>query len=105
MRGRKRLRKKMQQKVEKTPRIVVQLDCCTELNSLRCSNLVERFQLECLKPIGLLVERPSIDNNGWSAIVNPQPKTSLTEKHRESIADWLFRQGEISTYAVGRVMA
>ena len=104
MRGRKRLRKKLKQKVENTPKIVVQLDCCTELNNMRCSNLVERFKLECLKPIGLFFEGRSTDN-GWSGIVNPQPTTPLTEKHRESIADWLFQQHEICTYAVSQLSA
>lgn len=105
MRGRKRLRKKMQQRMEKTPKIVVQLDYSTDQSDLSCSNLVERFRLECLKPIGLLLEKRAIDSNGWSGIVNPQPKAALTEKHRESIADWLFRQHEICTYAVGQLLA
>ena len=102
MRGRKRLRKKCKQKMEKPPKIVVQLDCCAELNNLLCSNLVERFQLECLNPLGLLFEGRTTDN-GWSGIVNPQTETSLTENHRESIADWLFQQHGICTYAVGQL--
>jgi uncharacterized protein YggL (DUF469 family) len=102
MRGRKRLRKKLKQKIENTPKIVVQLDCCSELNNQICTNLVERFQLECLNPIGLLFEGRSTDN-GWSGTVNPQTATPLSEKHRESIADWLFQQHEICDYAVSRL--
>ena len=104
MRGRKRLRKKLQQKKEYTPKIVVQLDCCVELNNRLCSNLVERFQQECLHPIGLSFEGNSTDN-GWTGIINPQPETPLTEKHRENIADWLFQQREICTYEVGQLSA
>lgn len=104
MRGRKRLRKKLTQKMENTPKIVVQLDCCAELVDLGSSSLVERFRLECLKPKGLHFEgRPT--GNGLSGTVNPQAAASLTEEHRESIADWLFQQHEISTYAVGQLSA
>ncbi|MEJ2689524.1 MAG: 50S ribosome-binding protein YggL [Deltaproteobacteria bacterium] len=90
--------------MENTPKIIVQLDCCAELNNKLCSNLVERFQKECLNPIGLLFEGSSTDS-GWSGTVNPQTETYLTEKHRESIADWLFQQHEICTYAVSRLCA
>jgi len=104
MRGRKRLRKKLEQKKKNNPKFVVQLDCCTEINKLLCSNLVERFQLECLNPIGLLFEGSSTDN-GWSGIINPQSAAPLSERHRENIADWLFQQHEICNYSVGQLPA
>lgn len=104
MRGRKRLRKKRKQKMENTPAIEVQLDCCAALNNQLCSSLLERFQLECLNPIGLLFDGSSTDN-GWAGKINPQSTIPLTEEHRENIADWLFQQHEICTYEVGRLSA
>ena len=104
MRGRKRLRKKIQQKIENTPTIVIQLDCCTELNTRLCANLVDRFQLECLNPIGLLFDGSSTDK-GWAGKINAQSARPITEEQRENIADWLFQQQEICTYEVGKLSA
>jgi|GEM_PF-6865656 len=102
MRGRKRLRKKLEnRKIEKTV-FDVSLEFGARLPDGAANLIVEQFRKECLKPADLLFyAKPT--GSGLNGTIDIPSDGVLTEEHRGLVADWAFQQEEIDSYCVGQL--
>lgn len=102
MRGRKRLRKKLQKKRAKVAKFTVSLDLGESLSPGASLGVIQQFRNKCLKPEGLLFDaKPT--NIGWDGKIENKNRSSLTEEHREMIAEWAFMQEEIDSYSISQI--